>query len=154
MKFYKQIFYNIRHVIPTIGMAGLTMMPVACAKVDLREESPKKSPEPETPIIQRDTVFEFGLNDVEIVLDMDTLQKYVNSKSIREIYLVPKGHWTALGPNNVSNLRKYLQPRMELSKKMHGYGDFDFNLGAASKVPADSLWYVENGWTINKGHQR
>ena len=152
MKFVEKMFYNIRNVIPTIGMAGLTMMPVACAKVDLREDP---EPEVEIPVVQRDTVFEFNRHNGDEVLNMDTLLKYINDKTIGNIYLVPTGHWSAYTSINISKLRSnFFQQRMDLSPKMHGRGDFDFELGEASKVPNDRLWFVQQGWTINKAHQK
>ena len=41
-----------------------------------------------------------------------------------------------------------------MSPKMRGRGDFDFKLGEASKVPDDSLWFIKQGWTINKAYQK
>ena len=158
MKFVEKMFYNIRHVIPTIGMAGLTIMPVACCKPDIREDI---NPEPEIPV---ETIDSTKLHDVEIMfssidkgtmLSIDTLQKYIDDKTVRTIYLVPTGHWDGLRSSNITAARKnFFQPRMEMSEKLRGRGDFDFHLGSASMVPNDSLWYIQQGWTINKAHQR
>ncbi|MCH5335144.1 MAG: hypothetical protein J1D86_05000 [Alistipes sp.] len=99
--------------------------------------------------------------DVEIVFNQDELklvkkdaiQEILNSKganNIRNIYLIPEeGTWS-----NVSNVQamrnNVLQPSLELSPKVRGKGDFNFMVGRASKVPEDSLWFVQHGWTINK----
>lgn len=152
MTLHDRFFYNIRHVIPIIGLAGTTMF-TSCAKTETREEPP--TIQPEIPIVQRDSIFTFSFQNAEKALNMDTLKKYANDKTIGTIYLVPTGHWNVLGTTNIKFMRdNFLQPRIELSKKMRGRGDFDFQLGAASMAPADSLWYVENGWTINKNYQR
>lgn len=53
--------------------------------------------------------------------------------------------------NQIAQTRtRFFQPRIELSTKIHGRGDFNFKVGEASKVPSDSLWFVQHGWTINK----
>jgi len=155
MKFYDKIFYNIRHIIPTIGITGLTMMPVACTKVDLREEKIPQEQKTDTLIVQHDVLIEFTDLNKATLLSLDTLQKYINDKTVGKIYLVPTNHWNNYYANTISAMRKnFLEPRMKMSDKLQGYGDFDFHLGAASRVPNDSLWFVENGWTINKQFQR
>jgi len=127
---------------------------VACTKTDLRED-PDPEPEIEIPVVQRDTVFEFNRHNGDEVLNMDTLLKYINDKTIGNIYLVVTGHWDVYTARNISKSRSnFFQQRMDLSPKMHGRGDFDFKLGEASKVPNDSLWFVQQGWTINKAHQK
>ena len=82
------------------------------------------------------------------------LQKYVDNPSVRNIYLVAEGDWSMFTANNISGVRdKFFQPRIELSPKIRGRGDFNFKVGEASKVPSDSLWFVQHGWTINKALQ-
>ncbi|MCH5334464.1 MAG: hypothetical protein J1D86_01480 [Alistipes sp.] len=101
--------------------------------------------------------------DVEIELTQmtkiselpETVTKIMNSKEyplIRTIYIVPlEGTWSDMRSNNILIMRnKVLQPTIELSPKVRGKGDFNFGPGEASKVPEDSLWYVQHGWTINK----
>ena len=85
----------------------------------------------------------------------ETVTKIMDSKeypSIRTIYIVPKeGIWNNALSNNILIMRnKVLQPTIELSPKVRGKGDFNFRPGEASKVPEDSLWFVQHGWTINK----
>ena len=99
--------------------------------------------------------------EIEIVFNQDQLkpvtteaiQEILNSKdaaTIRTIYLVPEeGTWSNF--STVSLLRtRVLEPTLKLSPKVKGKGDFNFKPGWASKVPEDSLWYVQHGWTINK----
>lgn len=145
MKFYKRIFYNIRHVIPTIGMAGATMLPTSCAKTEVFE------PVHEVPIQQHDVEIEFDSNNGDKILTFDSLRKHIDDKTVRTIYLVPTQHWDGCSAANITYFRKnFLQQRLAMSSKITGRGDFDFKLGEASKVPEDSLWFVKNGWTINK----
>ncbi len=105
----------------------------------------------------KDVEIEFDVSNVDEKLEMQTLQILVEDKSIRNIYLVAtsNGGWSGCVARNITQMReRFFQPRMEMSKKLHGRGDFNFKLGEASKVPDDSLWYVKQGWTINKAYQK
>lgn len=159
MKAYKKnIFYKIKHIVPTIGMAGLTV--AACCKPDIREDTIPQKQETEIPTEPIDSTklhdveLMFSVTNISTMFSLDTLQKYIDDKTVKTIYMVTTGHWSTLGPNNISNMRKNLQPCMELSTKLRGRGNFDFRLGAASCVPNDSLWFVQQGWTINKDRQK
>ena len=82
------------------------------------------------------------------------LQTYVDDPSVKNIYLVAEGDWSMFYANQIAQTRtRFFQPRIELSTKIHGRGDFNFEVGEASKVPSDSLWFVQHGWTINKALQ-
>ena len=64
---------------------------------------------------------------------------------------MPEGPWYTYVASTITGVRHNVFERMfEYSPKFRGKGDFDFYPGAASQVPADSLWYVSKGWTINK----
>ena len=133
------------------GIAGATLLPVSCCKHDIRDET---QPLVQEPIEQHPITIEFDSMNGATVLSIDTLQKYINDETIDTIYLVPTRHWNSYYPEAITALRKiFLQPRMEMSTKLRGRGVFDFEMGAAAKVPNDSLWFVQNGWTI-KGYQR
>ena len=91
----------------------------------------------------------------EKIFNLQPLRDMANDKTIRYIYLVPTNTWGGMKDKNITALRKnVLQPAIEISPKIKGKGDFNFHLGSASKVPADSLWYVQRGWTINKKYQK
>ena len=100
----------------------------------------------------KDVEIVFTQNELKLVM-ADAIQEILNSKganNIRNIYLIPEeGTWSNV--SSVQSIRnKVLQPSLELSPKVRGKGDFNFEVGWASKVPEDSLWYVQHGWTINK----
>lgn len=141
MKFKQIIPYKIRRALSMAAIAGAPLLPTAsCNKI-----------EPE----QHDVEIEFNDIDVEKILTFETLQNYANDKTIKTIYLVPTKHWNGLAAHNITYFRnKFLQPRLNISSKIRGRGDFDFALGEASKVPNDSLWFVQQGWTINKKYQK
>lgn len=153
MKINKKLSYNLKRLVLMAGITGMTMLPVSCCKHDIQEETPP--PVVSEPIEQHPITIEFRHMNMVTVLDIDTLQKYINDETIDTIYLVPTHHWNHLSSLGISKLRyNFFQPRMELSPKLHGRGDFDFHLGEASWVPTDSLWFIKNGWTINKDYQK
>ncbi|MCH5335236.1 MAG: hypothetical protein J1D86_05480 [Alistipes sp.] len=100
--------------------------------------------------------------DIEVVFNqrdfspikLDAILEILNSKKaaeIRTVYLVADGNWSAQGSAELNWLRcTYLEPAINLSPKVKGKGDFNYAVGQASKVPEDSLWIVQHGWTINK----
>lgn len=86
-----------------------------------------------------------------------TLKYYINHPAIRTIYLSPSYNdpdFKAMPYFQITILKeRYLEPIIKYSPKICGRGDFNFIPGEASKIPNDSLWFVQNGWTINKALQ-
>jgi len=141
MKFHKTIAYKLRHLIPMAAIAGATL--TSCGGNGGNGE--KIEPEKPTKEIE----IKFNSVNLDNVLNIETLKNYANDKTIKTIYLVPTEHWNALMARNITLMRNnVLQPRLNISPKIKGKGNFDFMLGEASKVQQDSLWFVKNGWTI------
>ncbi len=143
MRFTDKVKYNIKRGLPILAIAGAGLMS-SCDKDD----------EPEMPI--HDVEIPFDRYTADEVLAFPILQKYVNDPSVRTIYLTAevKGEWQNYTSANIHDSRKrFYQPRIELSPKIRGKGDFILPVGIASQVPDDSLWYVQQGWTINKRFQ-
>ena len=137
MKYKKTLPYKLK----LTAAIGLPLLLGACQE--------KQEP-------QHDVEIEFDGTNVDKKLDMKVLQELVNDKTVRYVYMTATGtgQWDGCIARNVSEMRKnFFQPRIDMSPKMRGRGDFDFKLGEASKVPDDSLWYVKQGWTINKKYQ-
>ena len=136
---YKEIIpYKLRLGLSIVAIASATLFPESCSREGKEEPT-------------RDVVIEFDFMNLNEQLNKEKLQELANDKSVKTIYLTPIKHWDGLAAHNIVALRKgLLQPTIEISPKMRGRGDFDFKLGAASKVPDDSLWFVQQGWTINK----
>lgn len=132
-----KVKYKLKFLIPIVTMLGGALS-TSCGKGNSDPEATK------------DIELKFDNHDGSAV-SFENLQKYANDKSVRTIYMVPTDHWDGNTAHNITYLRNnFLEPRLNISPKIHGRGNFDFALGEASKVPADSLWYVKNGWTINK----
>lgn len=57
-------------------------------------------------------------------------------------------------PVYLTGLRtQILGPALEYWPKVREKGDFNFELGTASANKTDSLWFTQQGWTINKRFQ-
>ena len=144
MKIFQKIVpYKLKRLIPMAMIAGLPFVPTGCSKVEVEKH---------------DVEIELNTIDLDATMktfDMNKMQELIQDKTVRYIYLSATDHWNSWRSGSISALRtKVLQPRIELSPKVRGRGDFDFKPGEASRVPADSLWYIQNGWTINKNLQR
>ena len=74
------------------------------------------------------------------------LKHFANDNACKHIYMhvTDDNNHTNISPSDVRN---YLQERINVSSKISGRGDFWFNDGIDK---ADSLWFVQNGWTVNK----
>ena len=153
MKIKKTIPYNIRKILPMIGIAGASLMMGGCQK--------EKPP--------RDIELTFTEADVSNVVlihpkeqgtvisrEVSDIIKYLDAKpDIRTIYLVPYDDWKNVSAQDITDLRNnVLSYAIDYSPKVRGRGDFNFRLGQASNVPEDSLWYVKHGWTINEYYNR
>ena len=141
MKFKNIIPNNLKRLVPIAMLVGAPMLHTGCAKVE---------PEPQP---THDVEIEFDNRTADKILTFELLQNYANDKTIKTIYLVPVKHWNGNAAHNITYMRNnFLEPRLNISPKIRGRGDFDFKLGEASKVPEDSLWYIQHGWTINKNY--
>ncbi len=78
------------------------------------------------------------------------IKYFANDPACTHIYLTltAKARDDALPSSFITNVRKELQKRVEISPKVSGRGDWWFQSGNA--LPADSLWFVQNGWTVNQ----
>jgi hypothetical protein len=121
----------LKRALPVLGFAGATLF-TSCEK-----------DEP-----MRDVELTFSL---EKTIEISEIERYAKDPSVRTIYLVPIGNWQRAERIGIRSLRqKFLQPRLDISPKVWGRGNFTFSPGEASVIPSDSLWYIQHGWTINK----
>lgn len=132
-----------------VGLAGGVSMIGACGKSECENAKPQ---EPEQTI---DLFFSLEAYKGYDEIREENLTRVLDSVRGRnvKIYLVPQYNWALFSdPSVITNLRKILlEPAINLSPKISGKGDFNFRTGVASQVPADSLWLVQHGWTINNG---
>ena len=147
MKLNKVLPYKLARVLPILGIAGASLF-AGCSKEDepTRDVEVTFTQDDGWDIIQQNPD---GTRQVS-----QLIKDYAARPDIRTIYLVPLDNWKNFGTQAITGLRKNaLEYAINYSPKVRGRGDFNFWPGAASLVPEDSLWYVQNGWTINKRFQ-
>lgn len=87
-------------------------------------------------------------------IDLDTIKKYGTNTRIDTIFMIPDDHagpgggFSGQSTKNITVWRDFLQQRIDVSPKVRGKGDLWFGVGQA--LPADSLWFVQQGWTVNQ----
>ncbi len=130
MQFKQVVPYKLKRLIPMLGIAGASLFLGGCEKN-----------EP-----QRDVNLFFYSDKL---VDTSLIQEIASQPDVRTIYLIPQGDWFTCYANNIRILTTNLKPMINASPKTRGQGDFNFFPGEASKVPEDSLWIAQQGWTIN-----
>ena len=83
-------------------------------------------------------------------ISFDNVRKYAKDTACKHIYLTvaEDNDFTPYGTNNILGLRNMLQECINFSNNISGRGDFHFRPNTASVN--DSLWFVQNGWTIRQ----
>ena len=150
-----------------LGLTAITMS--AC------DDKPMVIVKEVDPIIKRDTTYLTNVVDTAYIPKVDTvtvsatitqydvtffirelifpqittIQEYANNDSVANIFLVPyENYGSDLWAINIRYLCNKLQELLNISPKIHGRGNFVFRSDELAGVPADSLWFVQNGWTI------
>lgn len=87
-------------------------------------------------------------------IHLDTIKKHDANTRVDTIYMIPDdlagpgGGFSGGGTTGITKWRNLLQQRFDTSPKVRGKGDLWFGVGRA--LPADSLWFVQQGWTVNQ----
>ena len=153
MKIKKIVPYNIRKILPMIGIAGASLMMGGCQK-----EQPTHDVELTFSSDDASNIVLIHPDETPLTVsrEVSDIIKYLDAQpNIRTIYLIPKDDWSGVQSQGVTAIRNNaLSYAIDYSPKVRGRGDFNFELGEASKVPEDSLWYVKHGWTINEYYNR
>ena len=144
MNFNQTVKYNLKRVLPILGIAGATLLP-AC-----REHQNEPEPKP-TPVVQKhDTTLYFADMSYDNIAP-ENIQRYLADTNIINIYLEPNpSNFDGATTEYITALRELIfTPALNTDpKRVHGRGNFLFYPGVA--LPADSLWIVQQGWTINQ----
>jgi len=148
MRLTQKIKYNIKRAMPALVVAGAGFM-TSCGNDD-------------EPVQPRDIELEFYRSysngfDYSQIDNLDKLREYAADPTIANIYmklLDEKSDFHDCETINIHYARMYMEERTNISPKIHGRGNFNFPVGVTAKD--DSLWFVKQGWTINKhlGKQR
>lgn len=135
----------LARILPVLGLAGASLWMVGCGKEEI---VPTRDVEITFTSYYWDDLF---YDEGGVRYPSKKAQEYVKDPTIRTIYIMPEGSWSNMFADDITALRMVTFEKMlNYSPKFRGKGDFNFVVGEASKVPEDSLWYVQNGWTINK----
>ena len=180
----KTLSYNLKRILPVLTIAGASLFGACTKEdePDLIIDPPKKEiPKDTTETQEQDTIqqpqpepIDTTIRIINIYFDQnegaaslyknnpdgtrdpsDMIKNYVAMSHVDTIYLIPTSTWCNFYEPNITGLREnVLEFNINYSPKIRGKGDFDFMLGKSSTIPEDSLWYIKNGWTINKNLQR
>ena len=97
-------------------------------------------------------------------IHLDTIKKHDANTRVDTIFMIPDdengfgGGFSGYPSSAIPNVRSLLEMRINTSSKVRGKGDLVFMRGAP--LPEDSLWFVQQGWTVNQyynqftSHQR
>lgn len=137
MRFTEKIKYNIKKALPVLAIAGAGLM-TSCDK----DDEPLHDVELE--------FFETPFDNNYDAVSIENIQKLSRDNSVQNIYMkvLDKNDYSGCFESNFKQLRKYMTERVNISPKVHGRGNFNFPVGNCAKE--DSLWFVQQGWTINK----
>lgn len=82
-------------------------------------------------------------------IESNVVLHYADDTACKRIYLVvkPDNNYMGYDTKNITALCNKLKTRVSLSDKVCGKGNFHFMPGMVSKE--DSIWFVQNGWTVN-----
>ncbi|MDE5609299.1 MAG: hypothetical protein K2I66_02810 [Bacteroidales bacterium] len=129
-----------KRAVPALALAGLAM--TACDK-----EPVEKAPVYRAPYEKE---LRFSNTNADSI-EMPIVQKFARDTACKHIYLTVTNdnNFTHLDADYINALRNVLDERIQLApNKTSGRGNFYFRRGVAR--PADSIWFVQNGWTINQ----
>lgn len=152
MKYKKKFNYNLKTLVPAILLATATTFS-GCNK----DKQKEKNEETFGYITPKDTVVLYFRTNLQALVSTengtidisDLLKYYISRPETNMIYAEPVEWWGGISTNMIHKIRtKYLEPVINASPKIRGRGDFDFVPGRTTEE--DSLWFIQNGWTINK----
>ncbi len=153
-------WYVLRFVFVMFCVLVATVLPTGCERNTPTGENNKPNIEvTDTTTIQKYNVeLEFWNGTLDGVhgaakLYPDTIQKYIDNEYVDTVYLVlHKG--STFGGTSRSTITEYrngLENLTNISTRVRGRGDFYFQAGRC--LPADSLYFVSKGWTVNQNQR-
>lgn len=149
MKFKKIIPYNLKKILPILGLAGASVV-TSCEKPSPYEPAPSEVDLyfDYTHLSTIFTTLYHNPTDYEY-LPSDLVKYYVEHPDVQTIYLVPNDGWSFYAAKPVmQKLRPGLQTLLDYSPKIRGKGHFEFSFLTMTK--SDSLWLLQNGWTFSQ----
>ena len=129
-----------KRAVPALALAGMAM--TAC----------DKEPVEKAPVYRAPYEKELRFNNVNSdSIKMPIVQKFARDTACKHIYLTvtDDNNYRNIDADDINTLRNILNDRIQLAPdKTSGRGNFRFMRGVIRLE--DSVWYVQNGWTINQ----
>ena len=129
-----------KRAVPSLALAGMAM--TAC----------DKEPVEKAPVYRAPYEKELRFNNVNSdSIKMPIVQKFARDTACKHIYLTvtDDNNYRNIDADDINTLRNILNDRIQLAPdKTSGRGNFRFMRGVIRLE--DSVWYVQNGWTINQ----
>lgn len=87
-------------------------------------------------------------------ISRENMVKLINDPHVANIYIkvTENSDHRHYKTENIPDLVSFLKFRTDMSPRVKGRGNFKFTPGVATK--SDSLFFVKNGWTVNKHLQK
>ena len=112
----------------------------------------EKEPAEKAPVYRAPYEKELRFSDTNAdSIEMPIVQKFARDTACKHIYLTvtDDNNFTNMKADDINTIRNILDERIQLApNKTSGRGNFRFMRGVIRLE--DSVWYVQNGWTINQ----
>ena len=134
--------YNLRFLL-TLLLGG--MLFAACGK------DPVEKPQQHYNVTVKLNAAESYAGVSEALAEEPAITNLMNDNNnvlVDTIFIEPYGNWSWIRGANQTDIIKILKWARSKYSKTWGRGDFNFYPGDLSE--SDSLWVVQNGWTINQ----
>ncbi|MBQ9312199.1 MAG: hypothetical protein IJ213_06315 [Bacteroidales bacterium] len=128
-----------------LTLAGLTLF-IACNNDD---DEPEKVQKHNVEIILNGADSWGGVSEA---LKPSIMKEYNDDASVDTVIIYAQGDWSWLRGPNQDGIIKTLKAVRSRYSKTWGRGDFNFYPGDLSEE--DSLFFINNGWTVNKDLQK
>ncbi len=135
-------------------VAGMTT--TSCEKDDIEPEQPKIQKHSEYlnfyPNDDDAGTIEYP-NDIQKIMDADYIADLLKRDDVDTVYFRACGgnEWRKkMAVSVVINSRGFKEFSQQEPSRIRGTGEMNFKLGEASKVPTDSAWLANFGFSINK----
>ena len=127
-----------KRAVPALALAGMAM--TAC----------DKEPVEKAPVYRAPYEIELGFDAFNLdSIAIPFVQKFARDTACKHIYLTHRTPTSFYGSssNGITEVRDYLNERIQLApNKTSGRGEFVFQHGVI--LPTDSVWFVQNAWTL------
>ncbi|MCQ2153774.1 MAG: hypothetical protein MJY44_04300 [Bacteroidales bacterium] len=84
--------------------------------------------------------------------DVASIKKYATMPEVSHIYLIPTGDFEVFSDGHIHLAQKYLEKTIIpiAPTKISGNGKDGFRFGRGYAAKADSLWFEQHGWPVNR----